>query len=84
MDNGLRIFIGCLVACPSAYYTARLSFSLPLDPADAALTAGLFSLVVFTSIVCWSARAYKLLSFGINVFVPASVLTTAMLLLRHN
>lgn len=82
MIKSFRILIGSIVVCPSVYCALHVSLRLPLNLVDSVLTAGMVGFFVFTAILCWVAQAYKLLIFGVKVFVPASILVTALLFLH--
>ena len=77
----VRTLLACSLAYPLIATALRLSQLLPMHPIDAALTAGLFVVVVITSLACWLAGAYRALLFSNGVLLTASALTTALVLI---
>lgn len=77
----IRTLLVCTLAYPLIITATRLPQWLPMHPIDAALTAGLFVVVVVTSLACWLAGAYRALLFSNGVLLTATALTTALILL---
>jgi hypothetical protein len=76
-----RVLIGALAAGPAAYAAALLGLALPINYIDAALTAGLFGLLIFVVVVSWAAGANKFLQLLMSTLMPASFVATVLVFL---